>query len=524
MLKLNILKTVLVCVFNCIVAFSFYFENLDATYSELSSDLLNIIPIAHKFDNPELYKEDLYANDIENVKYYIPFFVQPLRFLGIFTNANYLQALNILSLFCHLCFGILWFLMFYRYSSNFWVAFLMSIFVRGVFWLPGLELLGISGLWTMVPRTLYLTLFPIPFLLISSKSGMILLSTFLMGFIFNFHPITGIGGILLYILYLTFFSKKGKVTFKNITWVIGILVMGMLPFILTYFQKTPSLVNYSIEDYLEAFYFRIPKWFINPVLFVKSWSNRGAILMFLPIIIYLLVGIKYKSHTKRSRRLAVITLLMFVLPLLSVYVEQLINSLFSLNLRMSFQLIRAQKMALVPSYFAMTTLLVMLSKKIKFIYFTPVITVCFIMVLVLSKSAIFKGVTIVNNDTFNSILPFNLSLSKPSQKRNKTKDAMAKYIEDYTHVDAVIFGDYLYRSASKRSVILDTKGASMLIEGNPERYIDWYQSKMKFRSIGSIDEKIEYLRYLGVDYYVTQNTTYNLEVVHNEGSWLLYKI
>ncbi len=522
MLTSRFLKLALVFVFNITIAIGFYVDNLNVTYSALSSDLLNIIPIANKFDNPDLYKNDLYVNDIENVKYYTPFFVQPLRFIAKFTNNNYIQALNVMSVICHISFGLLWFLLFYKYSSNFWVAFLMSIIVRGVIWLPGLELLGISGLWSIMPRTLYLAFFPIPFLIISNKWKNILLSTFLIGLVFNFHPITGLGGILLFILFLLFFRGETNVSIKKIGCVFVVLILGMLPFILTYFGKTTTTISYNVDDYMKAFNLRIPDLFSKPALFIKLWYTRGTIFFFLPILIYLYVS-KNNDDFKNAKNLTFITILLFILPLSSIYIEPIINKIFDLNLRISFQLIRTQKMALIPAYFGLASLLVLISKRLKR-NVIPIVTLIFIALLIVSKSSLIRNLPLLGSDTITSILPFKFSITNLSKKNNEEKDAMAKFIEQHTDIDAIIFGDYLYRSASKRSVILDTKGASMLIEGNPKRLIEWYKSKMKFRSYKTIEEKFNYLRSLGVDYYVTKNKSYNLQIVHTEKDWLLYKL
>lgn len=169
MKPLNKLRIALVLVLNITIAIVYYLDNLNANYSELSSDIQNIIPVAQKFDNPNLFQDDLYVNNLNNVKYYTPFYVQTLRCIAKFTDYNYVQAINVLGLICHLLFGILWFFLLYKFVNNYWVAFLISIILRGVIWLPGLEIWGISDLWTIMPRTVYISLMPIPFLLISQQ-------------------------------------------------------------------------------------------------------------------------------------------------------------------------------------------------------------------------------------------------------------------------------------------------------------------------------------------------------------------
>lgn len=524
-LKLN--RILLVIVINLVIAIGFFVENRDAGFSELSSDLLNIIPVAQKFDNPELYTHDLFVDTIDNVKYYTPFFVQPLRFIAKYTNQDYIQALNVVGLFCHFLFGLLWFLLFYKYGKHFWLALIMSLFVRGIVWLPGLEIWGISGLWSMMPRTLYITLFPIPFLILSKQFKAIVIASFLIGLVFNFHPITGLGGILLYVLYLLLYRYVYKFnahfTIGKILVILGMLLLGMLPFILTYFGKTSASINYNIDDFNAAFNTRIPAMFTQPSAFIKRWFSEYTIVMLLPTLLLLIVS---KSNTvllKKAKIIGLLTVLLFVLPLLSVYIERMVNSTFGLNLRLSFQLIRLQKVAIVPSYFALLYLLIYGLKKWNFKLINIAIVTAFFLLLISSKSSVIRPIPVLGSDMFTQILPYNLSVSKPSGRGNKTKDKMAKYIEANTPIDAIVYGDFLYRSASKRSVIFDFKGASMLIEGNPEKLIDWNKKRIHIKSLKTREARWEYLRTLGVDYYVTFNPSYTLEIVHKIDDLILYK-
>ena len=132
-------KHVIVILLNVCIAFGYYLGNLSANETHLSSDLHNIIPVCLKKDDPTLFAKDLFANDITNVEYYTPFYVETLRFLAKFTEGNYVQALNILTFICHILFGLLWYFLLFRITKNFWIAFFISIFMRGIIWIPGYE-------------------------------------------------------------------------------------------------------------------------------------------------------------------------------------------------------------------------------------------------------------------------------------------------------------------------------------------------------------------------------------------------
>ncbi|WP_452224264.1 hypothetical protein [Lacinutrix chionoecetis] len=517
----------LVFAIHLVIALAFYIENLNAPYSSLSSDIQNIIPVAQKFDNPELFKKDLYVNDINNVKYYTPFYVQSLRFLAKFTNGDYVQAVNLMNTVCHLLFGILWFYLIYKFVSNFWIALLISFIARGIVWLPGFEIWGIASLWAMMPRTLYITLFPIPFLVLNKSLKGLFLSAFLIGFIFNCHPITGLGGILLYLTFLVLlrviFKKKDLLSAKNIAIILLAIVLGMLPFILNYFGKTSSIVNYDMNAFTEAFNTRIPQFFTQPLQYLKQWLHFKTLFYIVPVVLYLIVAKKEEKHFSRAKLIGVLIAVLIILPSVSVYVEELINNIFNLNLRLSFQLIRAQKVAIIPSFFAMAYLLQYVDKKIKKAYLIPALCSVYFVIIVFGKLSIFNNVPFVGDDLTRLVLPNNLSFGKINPKNELAVDKMASFILENTSQDAVIYGGHHYRGASQRSVILDSKGASMIIEGNPARFIQWKKDQNQLAQAKSTPEKINVLYRLGVNYIVAR-TNYPLEVIHNEGDLKLYKL
>jgi len=517
----------LVFAIHLIIALGFYVGNLKAPYSSLSSDIQNIIPVAQKFDNPELFKRDLYVNDINNVKYYTPFYVQSLRFIAKFTDNNYVQAVNVLNTVCHLLFGILWFFLIYKFVSNFWIALLFSFLLRGIVWLPGFEIWGIADLWAMMPRTLYIALFPIPFLVLNKNFKALLLSAFLIGFIFNCHPITGLGGILLYltllVLLVVIFKMKALLSVKNVLALLLALAIGMLPFVLTYFGKTSSIVNYDINAFSEAFNARIPAFFTQPLNYLKQWLHFKTLFYVVPILLYLFIKKSDKTHFKRAKLITVLTLVLVVLPSISVYVEQFFNSVLNLNLRLSFQLIRAQKIAIVPSFFAMAYLLELLNNKINKNYLLPALFSVYAVLLIICKLSVFNSIPFVGDDLSRLILPNNLSVGSVNSTKPLPVDKMAIYILENTNKDAVIFGGHHYRGASKRSVILDSKGASMIIEGNPAQFIKWKKDQTTLANTKTIDQRIAVLSSFGVNYIVTKKK-YPLEIIHIEGNLKLYKL
>ncbi len=529
MKALSRLKIALVVLLNFTIAIAYYLDNLNASYSELSSDIQNIVPVAQKFDSPDLFKNDLYLNDINNVKYYTPFYVQTLRFVAKFTKDNYVQAINVVGLICHLLFGILWFFLLFKFVNNYWIALLVSVMMRGVVWLPGLEIWGISDLWTMMPRTVYISLLPIPFLLISNSFKHLVLASFVIGLIFNFHPITGLGGVLGFVLFLVlllyFYPKlRNNCTLSRLALLIVVLIFGILPFILTYFGKTSSELTYDLNAFNEAFKTRIPEYFRNSFLFLKQWLSFKTLFFLISLIGFLGIAIKNKLDTRKPKLLFILTLLLIIIPTFSIPVEQAFNSVFDINLRMSFQLVRIQKVAIIPGFFALAFVLNYIFSKILSQQILPFFFTLYLCLLVFSESKVFKNVPFLGDDISKSILPHNLSAFTLDNDKELAIDRMANFIAQNTDINAIICGSHVLRGSAKRSIIFDGKGTSMLIEGNPKQFLEWQERLKRISNFETMDEVVSYLKYFGTDYYVTTNTVEDCELVHVEGNLKLYKL
>ena len=498
-----------VVILNLGIGIGFFISNIGGGYERLSSDLHNIVPMCMKFDQPSLYAGDLYAGDIDNFKYYTPFFVKTLRFFGFITQGNYVQALNILLLMCHLLFGLLWFYLFFKvFDQNFLVALFLSIFIRGIVWLPGFEIWGISDIWSLMPRTVYATLLPLPFiLLLRNRKSCIWWAAFLIGFIFNFHPITGLGGVLMFFVFLfclKYFFKK-DLSYKKIMGMGMASILGMLPFLFTYFLKTEVEISYDRLLYNEAFAARIPDFFSSPYLFMKKWLSPKFLFFALPFVFYLFVGFwKRGIHQKRALTLMVLLFFIVLLPNVSAYLESLINKTFGLNFRMAFQLIRIQKLAILIPYFSIGFLiLTLLEMKPILKRMFPFLLGTYILVALASSSYVISNVPFFSDDITKGIFPNFKGIFLGTTFQKTDFDLMSDYIQKNTPPESIFFGNYMLRSAAKRSVVLDNKGASILIEGNPKGLITWFQHKKVLKQLPAM-EKVKYLKEMGVSYILTK--------------------
>ena len=101
---------------------------------------------------------------------------------------------------------------------------------------------------------------------------------------------------------------------------------------------------------------------------------------------------------------------------------------------------------------------------------------------------------------------------------------MLTYIKQNTLKSDVFYGSFMIRSACKRSVVLDGKGASMLIEGNPVQFIQWFQELNQYNLLSEKD-KISYLKSKkGVTHIVSKDSldVNQTKLIHQEGNIKLY--
>ncbi len=516
---------------NLAIALGFFFENLGTGFSEWSSDLHNSIPVCYKLDDNSLFQKDLYLYDVNNVRYYTPFYIQTVRFFAWATQGDYLLALNIFATLLHLVYGIGWFLLFRKIFGKFLLALFLSVLIRGILWLPGLEIWGISDLWTMMPRTLYAAFLPIPILLLLQQTRKsFYAAALLIGFIFNFHPITGMGGSLLLVFFVAGYAWlwNYKIPLRDLAIALLLMVVGMLPFLSTYFTQTDSKAVYDIAEYKKAFLMRIPEFFEQPLTFIGLWVRGSSLLFVVPMaVFYGYARLRDHNYLKTATLLVLLSVGLIVVFSVSVYVENAVNAMLGTNLRMAFQIIRAQKLAVLPGYFAIGFLIkIALDQYVAapkiFRFGVPLFLIGF----VLAKEPFFKKIPFFKDDIAASIFPnFRTIMANPDQKKGDI-DRMMDYINAHTSPDAVFYGSFLIRPACKRSVVLDGKGASMLIEGNPLAFINWARETEMLKACRTDAEKAVFLKsHKSVGYILSGKPMSGpVELMHTEGDVRLYKI
>jgi hypothetical protein len=495
---MNFSQKIFLIVFNLLLAVGFYIDNTTALFTDLSSDSANIIPVCLKKDNPELFKNDLYLSDLKDVEYYTPFYVDSLRFFSKFTNGDYLQAQNILGTLSHFAHGILWFLFFYTIRRSYWIALIMILLSKGVIWPPGGELFGITELWTIMPRTVYTALLPLPFLLyVYLKRYKIPIAALALGLILNFHPLSGIGGIVgygsFYLSYLYFNGKLSLSVFKDLGIIALFCLIGMFPYLIVYLTSVKAELVGNPTLFELAFNKRIPHAFSDPLAFVMKWHRPIFYFYFLGFILFYFFD---SSLNKKVFKILLGTALtIFLTANGSVYIEDLVNYVFNFSIRMSFQLIRYQKFILAVFQIATFLLIVELALKYKVKRVYKILSFClFYVLLMFANTYPINKLPLIGDDIGTTTLPYSLKFrQKVISDEDKNFNLMLDYIKNNTAEDAVFYGSYYIRASCGRSAVLDSKGASMMIEGNPEKFSRWYAESTEFNSLDK-QKKILFLK------------------------------
>jgi len=71
---------------------------------------------------------------------------------------------------------------------------------------------------------------------------------------------------------------------------------------------------------------------------------------------------------------------------------------------------------------------------------------------------------------------------------------------------------------------LDGKGASMLIEGNQQKFIQWYKDLNKLNSLKKTYDKTNFLKEKKVNYILVDTVWEDATLVKRFGKMKLYKI
>lgn len=81
------------------------------------------------------------------------------------------------------------------------------------------------------------------------------------------------------------------------------------------------------------------------------------------------------------------------------------------------------------------------------------------------------------------------------------------------------------RAGALRSLPIEFKGASMLIEEDKEKYMQWALRNCEFETLETAEERFAFFRTLQIDYVVTRSDFSRADsLVHTCGDLRIYKL
>ena len=292
-------------IFALVLSMAFFWEGRRATFSALSGDQVNILTICARLDHPGLLEGDLIAGDINGLRFYTPFFVSVVRFCSL-PDHNYLRGLNILLLLTSLLYLWGWWLLFSLWGDKV-IAALLAFLARGIMWPPGYEVWGVAGLWTMLPRTLFVALLPWVFWAWFRWRGaprLRLLTFVFVGVLTNVHPISGAClavGMGAAEFFVSWAEHRGlTAAFERTATCVAAMLVGMAPYIWTYWSNLGSMAEVDPSEFNEALRLRLGDAFLEPGAYLKLWFRpRLLAFILMPWALWLVLPRRYLREHKQ---------------------------------------------------------------------------------------------------------------------------------------------------------------------------------------------------------------------------------
>jgi len=526
-------------VFSIAVGMMFFFDGLHADFTSLSNDQYNIIPVCAKKDNPNLFQGDEIVGDLKGVSYYTPFFVDVIRVLAL-PDHNYFRGLNLLVLITTVVFMFGWWLLFSLFGNN-WVAAVGAFFFRGILWVPGNEFSGVAGIWTMVPRTVFLALLPwviwLWFRYRRSSVGW-LLTCFLCGLLANVHPISGVAvavGICAGEFAWTLAESKNlkNALLKSLLGGSCILA-GASPFIWTYLSQVGSKTGMDIVQLDQDLRMRLKPFFFSPLVYFMAWLRpQLLILIFLPWAGCILLARRQLAEYKTTFiALGVFALGCVAVSVLPFPAEAVLDRL-GYHPRFAFQLVRAGKYALVPSIILLAILSTVACRELtrRFNHGQLILAATCIFAIaftLFARQPAFDRVPILGDDVSRMLWPQWIGRTQPNAEAANIRDMVPvmNWIRTNTSIGAKFVGPRQIRMGAMRPVLHEWGGAVMLVEGDPRGFVEAARRERQIRSPEYKDplKQIELISSWGADYWVTNKSVSNLPVAYATPGWFIYDL
>jgi len=515
----------------------FFVDGMSADVSRLSGDQINILTIAAKKDHPDLFQRDLIVGNPQDTAYYIPWFIDVIRYLSL-PDHDYIRGLNILLALTSIIYLWGWWLLFSLWGNR-WTAAGLALLARGIMYPPGNELWGISALWTMLPRTLFTAVLPwVLWLWLRERANPASKAWPLIGFscgaLINIHPISGACvTCALLIADLVSGLREGLAMRAVLTRAIvgGVaIVLGAAPYLFIFLTNLGSMEVVDPVAFDRALRMRLAEMFLDVRLYLAEWlSPKWFVLAAGP---WLLCAFVWRRLSPSDRRVA-FTLGAFAVVCLCVSVipatlETWLRG-FGYTPRFGFQLVRTGKFLLVPSFVLVALLVARATDWMRGRGYPmrPIaaasIALCLLVVLT-ARHPFFDAVPLVGDDIVRQLLP--PGDPPPTERDIQGLMSVMQWIQAHTPTDATFVGPRLLRVGALRPVIHDFAGAVMLVEGNPRAFVASAQRQRELRDAQE-HKPTEVPRLLaswGADYWVTRTVAQDVRLAYANSEWFVYDL
>ncbi|RPI52974.1 MAG: hypothetical protein EHM55_15115 [Acidobacteria bacterium] len=522
-------------IWSLLVSGWFFLDGRSADLADLSGDQINILTIAARKDHPDLLRRDLVVGNPADTAYYIPAFVDTVRLLSR-PDHDYLRGLNVLLFLTSLLYMWGWWLLFSSWGEPLTAA-LLAFLARGILWPPGNELWGIAGLWTMLPRTLFLAALPwVLWMWVRRRTttGGWLVAAMSCGIIVNIHPISGA-------------CIAAALLVSELAWELGerrryaevarrcaggamMVLVGASPFLISFWLTLGQLGGVDPAEFERATRERLSPVFSDVALYLSSWLQVKWMLL---ILMPWMIGAAVWSRLAESHRTAVLALGAFAMSCVAfavgpVLVEESLRH-WGHTPRFGFQLIRTGKYILAPSLIVLAMLCAFLVSwacaRVR--WARPVIvaaSACVVAVTLLARNPVFDSIPGVGDEVVRQLWP--PSAGPATEPDIGSLTTVIDWIRDNTSTDAGFIGPRLIRVGALRSVIHDFAGAVMLIEGNPRAYVATARRQEDIRRAelhGALAQARLFASW-GADYWVTRTVAPGLTVAYSSTPWFVYDL
>jgi hypothetical protein len=389
----------------------------------------------------------------------------------------------------------------------------------------------------MLPRTLFLALLPwglwIWLRYRKTLTGWLFACLFC-GLIANVHPISGaaiaVGIMTAELTWAVLESQNPRAITLRISAGAGVLLLGCMPFFLTYASVIEHGSSVDPAEFERAVRMRVGPVFWDPLLYMKGWLRPQLLAVVLvPWVACLVFRRQLKPQRSLLLSLGAFAIGCFVIALLPFAFEALLIK-FGYEVRFAWQLVRSGKYIIAPSVVAGAVVCITLCKQIENRWQagrTLVVAGCVLLIALttVSRYPLFDRVPFLGDDVARFLWPvWTTNVRNGTQQENL--DDVLRWIREITTPNSKFVGPRQIRAGALRAVVHDFAGAGMLIEGNPQAFIEAARREREMRLIqyDNPAARVGLFASWGADYWVTRDYETDVPVVFTDRRYFVYDL